>query len=84
MPKGVLCSPSDRNASSLALFQGMANNAVTPTNATLKAVGKVRRATVNSREGDHFDPYVEPLFSEIIEEQLAFQRKGIPMGKGCF
>ena len=27
--------------------------------------------------GGHFDPYVEPLFSEIIEEQLAFLRKEV-------
>lgn len=49
----------------------MSNDAVTPTNAALKAAGKVRRATVHNHEGGHFaPPYVEPLFSEIVEEKL--------------
>ena len=57
------------NVSCPALFQVMSNDAVTPTNVALKAAGKVRRATVHIHEGGHFDPYVEPLFSEIIEER---------------
>lgn len=80
MPEGVLCSPSDWNASCLALFQMMSNDAVTPTNVALKAAGKVRRAMVHIHEGGHFDPYVEPLFSEIIEEQLALLRKEVSVG----
>ncbi|WP_272945018.1 MULTISPECIES: hypothetical protein [Corynebacterium] len=35
---------------------------------------------VHIHEGGHFDPYVEPLFSEIIEEQLAFLRKEVSVG----
>ena len=58
----------------------MSNDAVTPTNVALKAAGKVRRVTVHIHEGGHFAPYVEPLFSEIIEEQLAFLRKEVPVG----
>ena len=46
----------------------MSNDAVAPTNVALKAAGKVRRATVHIHEGGHFDLYVEPLFSDIIEE----------------
>lgn len=80
MPEGVLCSPSDWNASCPALFRVMPNDAVTPTNVTLRAAGKVRRATAHFHEGVHFDPYVEPLFSEIIEEQLAFLRKEVSVG----
>ena len=75
----MLCSPSDWNASCLALFQMMSNDAVTPTNVALKAAGKVRPAMVHIRGGGHFDPYVEPLFSEIIEEQLEFLRQEVPV-----
>ncbi|WP_287862390.1 hypothetical protein [Corynebacterium sp.] len=67
------------NASCPALFQVMSNDAVAPTNVALKAAGKVQRATIRIHEGGHFDPYVEPLFSEIIEEQLAFLRKEVPV-----
>lgn len=55
----------------------MSNDAVTPTNVALKAAGKVRRAMVHIHEGGHFDPYVEPLFTEIIEEQLEFLRQEV-------
>lgn len=58
----------------------MSNDAVTPTNVALKAAGKVWRATAHIHEGGHFGPYVEPLFSEIIEEQLAFLRKEVQVG----
>ncbi|GEM_PF-6078633 len=34
---------------------------------------------VHIHEGGHFDPYVEPLFSQIIEEQLEFLRKEAPV-----
>ena len=57
----------------------MSNDAVTPTNVALKAAGKVRRATVHNHEGGHLDPYVEPLFTEIIEEQLEFLRQEVPV-----
>lgn len=76
----MLCSPSDWNASCPAPFRVLSNDAITPTNAALRAAGKVWRATVHNHEGGHFDPYVEPLFSEIIEEQLAFLRKEVPVG----
>ena len=67
------------NVSCPALFQVMSNDAVTPTNVALRTADKVRRATVHIHEGGHFDPYVEPLFSEIIKEQLAFPRKEVPV-----
>lgn len=67
------------NVSCPALFQVMSNDAVAPTNVALKAAGKVQRATIRIHEGGHFDPYVEPLFPEIIEEQLAFLRKEVPV-----
>lgn len=67
------------NVSCPALFQVVSNDAVTPTNVALRTAGKVRQATVHIHEGGHFDPYVEPLFSEIIEEQSAFLRKEVPV-----
>ncbi|MGJ4139349.1 hypothetical protein [Corynebacterium evansiae] len=69
-----------KRPSFLVFFRVMFNDAVTPTNVALKVVGKVRRATVHIHEGGHFDPYVEPLFSKIIEEQSAFLRKEVPVG----
>ncbi|MGJ4171009.1 hypothetical protein [Corynebacterium jeikeium] len=67
------------NVSCPALLQVMSNDAATPTNVAFKAAGKVQRATIHIHEGGHFNPYVEPLPSVTIEEQLAFLRKEAPV-----
>jgi hypothetical protein len=35
--------------------------------------------TVRVYSGGHFDPYVEPLFTTVIADQLAFLREHVPV-----
>jgi hypothetical protein len=34
--------------------------------------------TVHTYDCGHFDPYVDPLFSTVVADQLAFLRKHVP------
>lgn len=61
------------------LFHIMSDDAVTPTQVALKTADKVPDATVHVHEGGHFAPYVEPLFSTIIREQVEFLRRVVPV-----
>jgi len=45
----------------------------------LKAASKIPGVTVHIHPGGHFDPYVEPMFPTVIEEQLAFLRTAVPL-----
>ena len=38
-----------------------------------------RTPTVRVYSGGHFDPYVEPLFTTVIADQLAFLRQHVPL-----
>lgn len=78
-----LYSPG-RKASSIrcpTLFQIMSEDAVTPASVARKTADKVPNATVHVHPGGHFDPYVEPLFPIIVEEQLAFLGKVVPLSR---
>lgn len=57
-----------------ALVQVAEDDAVTPRAAAESAAAKMPQATVQSYPGGHFDPYVEPLFSRVVADQLAFLR----------
>ncbi|WP_291480497.1 alpha/beta hydrolase [Corynebacterium sp.] len=75
-----LYSPA-RNAADIrcpALVQIMSEDAVTPARVALRAALKIPDSTIHVHKGGHFDPYVEPLFSNIIEEQLAFLKNAVP------
>jgi pimeloyl-ACP methyl ester carboxylesterase len=76
-----LYSPG-RTAAKIAcptMIQIMADDAVTPASVAQKVAAKVPHATVRIHRGGHFDPYVEPLFSAIVAEQLAFLRLAVPL-----
>lgn len=75
-----LYSPG-RTASSIrcpVLMQIMSEDAVTPADVAKRVAGKIPDVTVHVHEGGHFDPYVQPLFPTIIDEQLAFLTRTVP------
>ena len=62
-----------------AVVQIMSGDAVTPASGALKAAAKIPGVTVHMHPGGHFDPYVDPMFPTVIEEQLAFLRTAVPL-----
>ena len=61
------------------LVQIVSDDAVTPASVAQRAAAKVRKATVRTYNGGHFDPYVEPLFSSVIRDQLTFLADNVPL-----
>jgi fermentation-respiration switch protein FrsA (DUF1100 family) len=61
------------------LIQIMTDDAVTPASVAQKAASKIPDATVHLHRGGHFDPYVEPMFPDVVDEQLAFLEKVVPL-----
>lgn len=61
------------------LVQIASEDSVTPASVAERAAAKVRKATVRTYSGGHFDPYVEPLFSSVIGDQLAFLADNVPL-----
>jgi pimeloyl-ACP methyl ester carboxylesterase len=57
-----------------ALVQVAAHDAVTPRRVAERAAAKMARSTVHVYDCGHFDPYVEPLFEQVVSDQLAFLR----------
>lgn len=55
-----------------ALVQIVENDAVTPQHVAEAAARKMPHSTVHTYPGGHFDPYVEPLFSRVIADQIEF------------
>lgn len=62
-----------------ALIQVVDNDALTPTRQARKMAHRLPRATLRSYPGRHFDVYVEPLFSSVIADQIAFLRSVAPV-----
>lgn len=62
-----------------ALVQIMTEDAVTPASVALRAAKKIRRATIRSYAGGHFAPYVEPFFTPVVNDQLAFLADAVPV-----
>lgn len=61
------------------LTQIMTEDAVTPASVALRAANKIRGATVRSYVGGHFAPYVEPFFTPVVTDQLAFLADAVPV-----
>lgn len=61
------------------LMQIMSEDAVTPAAVAEKVARKISDVTVHIHKGGHFDPYVQPLFPIIVEEQLEFLKKTVPV-----
>lgn len=76
-----LYSPG-RSASKVAcpaLVQIVADDAVTPRRVAERTARKMQHPTVRTYPGGHFDPYVEPLFSQVIADQIAFLHAHVPL-----
>ena len=65
-----------------ALVQIAAHDAVTPRQVAESAAAKISKSTVHVYDCGHFDPYVEPLFDQVISDQLNFLRAHVPV-EGC-
>lgn len=61
------------------LIQIMSDDAVTPAKVSLKTAQKISDVTVHIHKGGHFDPYTQPLFPIVVEEQLAFLKWAVPL-----
>lgn len=62
-----------------ALIQVVDDDALTPTRQARKTAQRMPRATLKSYPGHHFDVYVEPLFTTVIADQIAFLRTEAPV-----
>ncbi len=62
-----------------ALVQIADADAVTPRHVAEATAARMADATVRVYSGGHFDPYVEPLFTSVIADQLAFLRQHVPV-----
>ena len=60
------------------LIQIARHDAITPCAVAEKAARRITHATVRVYDCSHFDPYVEPTFTSIIADQLAFLRENVP------
>lgn len=60
------------------LIQIAKHDAITPRAVAEKAARRIPNATVRIYDCSHFDPYVEPAFTTIIADQLAFLRENVP------
>lgn len=62
-----------------ALVQIMSQDTVTPAAVAQRAAAKIPRATIRTYDGGHFDPYVDPVFTAVIGDQLAFLVENVPL-----
>ena len=60
------------------LVQIAQDDAITPRAVAEKVASRIPRSTVRLYECAHFDPYVEPAFTGVIADQLAFLREHVP------
>ena len=63
------------------LIQIASNDAITPCNVAERAARRIAHATVRIYDCSHFDPYVEPAFTGIIADQLAFLSEHVPVAQ---
>jgi len=63
------------------LVQIAERDAITPPSVARRAASRIRRATIRSYDCGHFEPYVEPLFSTVVADQLAFLTEHVPPGR---
>jgi len=54
------------------LVQVAENDLTTPAKPAINLCGKISNGTLIKYETGHFEPYVEPMFSTFIEDQLKF------------
>jgi uncharacterized protein len=59
------------------LLQVANNDQTTPASAALQSARGAKTVVLKTHDADHFDPYVEPLFSTFIAEQLDFLKQNL-------
>jgi fermentation-respiration switch protein FrsA (DUF1100 family) len=57
------------------LFAIASDDVITPPEFALAAAARAPRSEVKRYPGGHFDLYVEPLFDEVVADQVAFLRR---------
>ncbi len=62
-----------------ALVQIADADAVTPRHVAEATAARMANPTVRVYSGGHFDPYVEPLFTKVMADQVAFLRQHVPV-----
>ncbi|MCX6401842.1 MAG: alpha/beta hydrolase [Propionibacteriales bacterium] len=62
-----------------ALVQIAEEDTVTPRRVAEATAARMAAPTVRVYAGGHFDPYVEPLFTTVIADQLAFLGEHVPV-----
>ncbi|RZI94571.1 MAG: alpha/beta fold hydrolase [Microbacterium sp.] len=62
-----------------ALVQIVDTDAITPQHVAEATAARMAAPTVRVYSGGHFDPYVEPMFTTAIADQLAFLREHVPV-----
>lgn len=61
-----------------ALVQIVDADAITPRRIAEAAAARMANPTVHIYPGGHFDPYVEPLFTDVIGDQITFLQEHVP------
>ncbi|KAB2808510.1 alpha/beta fold hydrolase [Pimelobacter simplex] len=61
------------------LVQIAEHDAITPRKVAETTAARMAHPTVKVYPCGHFDPYVEPLFSQVVADQLAFLRQHVPI-----
>ncbi len=61
------------------LVQIAQHDAITPRAVAEKAAARIPQSTVHVYDCGHFDPYVEPNFGRVIDDQLAFLQAHVPI-----
>lgn len=62
-----------------ALVQIVEDDAVTPEHVARTAARRMPHSTVRTYPGGHFDPYVDPLFTTVVADQIEFLRAHVPV-----
>ena len=62
-----------------ALVQIADEDAITPQHVAEATAARMAAPTVHVYSGGHFDPYVEPMFTTVIADQLAFLSTHVPL-----
>jgi pimeloyl-ACP methyl ester carboxylesterase len=61
------------------LVQIANQDAITPTRVADRAAKRIPHATIKHYDLEHFDPYVEPHFTGVVADQLAFLQGAVPL-----
>lgn len=61
------------------LMQIATQDAITPTKVADRVARRIPHATIKHYDLRHFDPYVEPHFTRVVADQLAFLNDAVPL-----